>query len=236
MKETISIIVPVFNEAEGIARAVTSLTTFIDTSPQFSTIIFVNDGSTDSSQQLLSKFCVKDQRLRLIDLKKNYGLSTALKAGFDAATTPWVAYIDADLQTDPKDLLRFVEHMDDHDLITGIRAKRQDSFIKKKSSQFANWFRQLFTNDGVKDTGCPLKLIRRSYTNSLLFFDGMHRFIPALVQLQGGRVQQIEVGHYPRISGSSKFNMWNRSIRPLTDCFVFLWMRRRWIRYSEDGH
>jgi len=121
--------------------------------------------------------------------------------------------------------------MNAFDLITGSRIRRKDGFIKRLSSRFANWFRQLVTKDGVIDTGCPLKLMKRSYAENLLLYRGMHRFIPALFQLQGGRVKQIEVRHYPRTAGRSKFNVFNRSLGPLIDCFVFLWMRRRYIKY-----
>jgi len=232
MSNSISIVVPVYNEVEVLPTSLSTLQEFVKSAPLPMRLIFVDDGSTDGSSELLKAFCARHEQRTLIRFQRNFGLSAALKAGFEASTTAWVAYIDADLQTHPSDFLKLFPFMNDYELVTGIRVERQDSFLKKASSRFANWFRQLFTGDGVCDTGCPLKVIKTSAAKKLLFFDGMHRFIPALIQLQGGRVKQVHVRHFPRRAGRSKFNLWNRSLRPLTDCFVFLWLRRRWIRYE----
>ena len=229
---SISIIVPFFNEEAVIANCFQRLKNYSLTSDHDIHLIFVNDGSLDSSHTILFALIEEYPNATLVSFDKNYGLSTALKAGIDHTTSEWIAYIDADLQTVPEDLDLFFPFMEDFDLIVGIRARRNDGFIKRLSSRFANWLRQLFTKDGVKDTGCPLKLMKRSYAVNLMLFKGMHRFIPALIQLQGGSVKQIEVQHFPRTAGNSKFNVLNRSVGPLVDCFVFLWMRRRYIKYQ----
>ncbi|WP_115461549.1 glycosyltransferase family 2 protein [Winogradskyella aurantiaca] len=229
---SISIIVPFFNEEAVIANCFQRLKDYSLTCEHDIHLIFVNDGSLDSSEANLLASIKEYPNSTLVSLDNNYGLSTALKAGIDHATSDWIGYIDADLQTVPEDFDLFFPFMEDFDLVLGIRTSRNDGFIKRLSSRFANWFRQLFTKDGVKDTGCPLKLMRRSYAENLMLFKGMHRFIPALIQLHGGSVKQIEVQHFPRTAGKSKFNLLNRSVGPLVDCLVFIWMRRRYIKYQ----
>jgi hypothetical protein len=117
-------------------------------------------------------------------------------------------------------------------MVTGIRSNRNDGFIKKISSKVANGFRRFMINDGIIDTCCPLKIIDTSYVQKIPFFKGMHRFIPALVQLQGGRVKQVKVGHYPRVAGTPKYHLLNRIIWPLCDTLAFVWMKKRWISYG----
>lgn len=223
---------PFFNEEALIANCFQRLKNYSLTSDNDIHLIFVNDGSLDSSEAILLALMKEYPNATLVSFDKNYGLSTALKAGIDHATSDWIGYIDADLQTVPEDFDLFFPFMEDFDLIVGIRSRRNDGFIKRLSSRFANWFRQLFTKDGVADTGCPLKLMKRSYAANLILFNGMHRFIPALIQLHGGSVKQIEVQHFPRTAGKSKFNLLNRSVGPLVDCLVFIWMRRRYIKYQ----
>lgn len=117
-------------------------------------------------------------------------------------------------------------------MVIGIRAKRQDSFVKKASSRFANSFRRAFTHDGVSDTGCPLKVMHSSLAKKFPMFTGLHRFLPAMAQMVGGTVKQIEVRHYPRTAGSSKYHLFNRLIGPLGDCFGYRWMAKRYIDYT----
>ena len=114
----------------------------------------------------------------------------------------------------------------------GIRTGRKDSLGKKLSSKIANGFRRWMTNDGVADTGCPLKIIKTDNAKHIPFFTGMHRFLPALIQLQNVKVKQIPVRHFERIAGTSKFNLWNRLIGPFLDCFAYRWMKKRYINYN----
>src|SRR5699024_7623125 len=123
----------------------------------------------------------------------------ALKAGFDNVNTTYVAYMDADLQTSPFDFEKLLYYRNEFELVTGIRANRKDSWIKKLSGKIANKIRILFTKDGMEDTGCPLKIIRTSYAKEIPMFRGLHRFLPAMILLQNGKVKQIPVQHYPRL-------------------------------------
>lgn len=117
-------------------------------------------------------------------------------------------------------------------MVNGIRQKRQDSLIKKISSKIANACRRMMINDRILDTCCPLKIIKTSFARQMPFFIGMHRFIPALVQLQGGKVKQLPIAHYPRHAGTSKYHLWNRLIGPFFDTLAFRWIRSRYIRYG----
>jgi len=161
-------------------------------------------------------------------------LSSAIKAGIDHADTELIGYIDADLQTTPFDFDKLLEHIDDYEAVVCIRAKRKDSLNKKIQSLIANSIRRLLINDGVIDTGCPLKVMKAGAAKKIPFFDGMHRFIPALIQLQGGKIKQIKVQHFQRMAGTSKFNIFNRSVKPLQDALAYRWMRSRYINYNVE--
>mgnify|MGYP002727941826 FL=1 len=155
-----------------------------------------------------------------------------MKAGIDVAESEYVGYIDADLQTDPEDFNLLLQHIEGHALAMGIRAKRKDTIFKKLQSKIANGFRRMMTNDGVQDTGCPLKVIRTDYAKRIPFFTGLHRFLPAMILLQEGTFVQVPVRHYPRVAGVSKYHLWNRLISPFVDCFAYRWMRKRYINYT----
>jgi dolichol-phosphate mannosyltransferase len=231
----LTIIVPLFDEEEGFERLAEELAAHLDRARTPATVLFVNDGSTDRSQVLIEAQCAADPRFGFIRLRRNGGLSAALKAGLDHVATPWAGYIDADLQTSPQDFDLLMEFASDHDLVTGVRVNRRDGFVKRASSRVANAIRRAVTGDGVSDTGCPLKVIRTEVAREIPFFHGMHRFLPALVLLQGGRVKEVPVRHFPRVAGRSKYHLWNRLLGPAEDLLAFRWMRRRTIRYEIGG-
>ena len=197
-------------------------------------MLFVNDGSKDTSQQLIEDICSRNNNFSFISFKENRGLSAAIKAGFDYTTTPLVGYIDADLQTSPEDFNKLLEYSKDYHLVTGVRADRKDSFVKNMSSKIANGIRRAFTNDGMDDTGCPLKIIHTDYAKRIPMFKGLHRFLPAMILLQNGKIIQIPVQHFPRIAGKANFGLWNRLLGPLMDCFAYLWMKKKYINYTVE--
>jgi len=229
---TLTIIVPVYNEEESLRHFSDEMNQFLDQSPIDTTVLFVNDGSTDGSQALMEEISKENPSYQYITLENNVGLSGAIKAGIDASQSNLVGYIDADVQTSPMDFLKFLEFFPDYEMVNGIRAKRKDTIVKKLSSKIANSFRRTMINDGIQDTCCPLKIMKSENAKKIPFFDGMHRFIPALIQLQGGKVKQIDVNHFPRYAGTAKYNLWNRMRKPLIDTFAFRWMRNRYIRYE----
>ncbi len=233
MIDELTIIVPVFNEEESLPAFFLELDRFVETAPLITRALFINDGSTDSSLNILTGKCRERQAFcSVLTLDGNYGLSTAIKAGIDHCTTSLIGYIDADLQTRPADFLTYLCFFPEYDMVNGIRQNRQDGLIKKLSSKFANTYRRLMINDGILDTCCPLKIIKASFARQVPFFIGMHRFLPALVQLQGGKVKQLPVTHYPRSAGTSKYHLWNRLIGPFFDTLAFRWIRSRYIRYG----
>jgi dolichol-phosphate mannosyltransferase len=231
---TLTVIVPVYNEAECLSRLVEEMNKFISISPVTTTVLFVNDGSRDNSQEIIEKICTDDPHYHFIKLQSNRGLSAALKAGIDHCNTSLVGYIDADIQTSPTDFLKLLEFIYEYELVTGIRVKRNDQIIKRISSTIANTVRRWLINDGIADTGCPLKVMWTKNARLMPFFTGMHRFIPALIQLQGGKVKQVPVQHFPRFAGKAKYNLRKRMIKPLVDTFAFRWMRSRYIRYQIE--
>lgn len=232
MKKTLTIIVPVYNEEDNLSRVEKELSEYLRISSAQAKILFVNDGSIDGSQKAILDICKRDNRFTFISFKENRGLSSALKAGFDHSDTELVGYIDSDLQTAPSDFNLLLEEIIDFDLVTGVRADRKDDFVKNLSSTIANVIRRAFTNDGMDDTGCPLKIIKTDYAKRIPMFNGLHRFLPAMILLQKGKIKQVPVQHFPRIAGEAKYHLWNRLFGPLADCFAYLWMKRKYINYQ----
>ena len=228
-----TIVVPLYNEVENIGELERRLGAFASSCSLRTCVLFVNDGSTDGSLEKLADVCRRNQHFSYISFDRNYGLTVALKAGIDNTFSKYVGYIDADLQTDPEDFELLLRHIGEYSMVTGVRADRQDSFFKKMQSKIANSFRRMMTGDGAKDTGCPLKVLHTDVARKLPLFNGMHRFLPALVLLQkGARYMEVPVHHHPRTAGRSKFGLGNRFWGPLADCFAYRWMRRRYIEYS----
>jgi glycosyltransferase involved in cell wall biosynthesis len=232
MDYELTIIVPVYNEEENIVRTAEALGAYLDIASVPSNVLFVDDGSKDKSLELLKEACSLNPDFHVISFVENRGLSAAIKAGFDHAKSEWVGYIDADLQTDPEDFNKLLAYRHDYDLITGVRADRKDSFVKNMSSKIANGIRRAFTKDGMDDTGCPLKIIKSSAAKKIPMFKGLHRFLPAMILLQEGKIIQVPVKHFPRVAGTAKFGLWNRLLGPLMDCFAYLWMKKKYINYE----
>jgi glycosyltransferase involved in cell wall biosynthesis len=232
MTKGLTIIIPVFNEIENLDRVEEQLLAFINSATLPSKVLFVDDGSLDGSLFKIEEICNRNSAFNFIAFNTNYGLSAAIKAGFDTVETTLTGYIDADLQTDPKDFNVLLNYIEDYDLVTGTRTKRKDSLVKNTSSFIANTIRRLFTNDGMDDTGCPLKIIKTKTAQNMPMFKGLHRFLPAMVLLQKGTVKQVPISHFPRVAGQAKFGLWNRLISPLIDCFAYSWMKWKYINYT----
>lgn len=225
------VIVPVYNEQDSLTRLRAEMDLFLDACTLRAGVLFVDDGSSDASLERIRAICRENSRYGFVSLDRNMGLSAALKAGIDHCDSKWIGYIDADLQTSPSDFLQYFQHMEDFDLVTGHRHLRKDPFIKRMSSLVANAFRRAVLKDGVRDTGCPLKIIKGDMARRIPFFKGMHRFIPALVQSLGGTVREIPVRHFPRQEGMSKYRLSNRLIHPFLDTLAVYWMKKRTIRF-----
>lgn len=227
-----TIILPVYNEEENLLRVEKELLNYKAVASLSTFVLFVNDGSSDDSGQLIKEICLRNKDFHYISFKKNQGLSAALKAGFDWVQTPLLGYMDSDLQTSPQDFNLLLEHIGEYDLVNGIRSQRKDDYLKRVSSRIGNNIRRVFTNDGIVDTGCPLKIIKTDFAKRIPMFNGLHRFLPAMILLQGGKVYQVPIRHFPRTDGKKKYGLRNRLFGPLSDCFAYLWMRKNYISYE----
>jgi glycosyltransferase involved in cell wall biosynthesis len=232
MNYEFTIIVPVYNEEDNLKRVEQELSKYITIATKKTKVLFVNDGSQDKSQYIIEEICNNSPDFSFIQFKKNCGLSAAIAAGFDHVDTALVGYIDSDLQTAPEDFNLLLAEIDKYDLITGVRASRKDSFVKNMSSVIANGIRRSFTQDGMDDTGCPLKVLKTKAAKKIPMFNGLHRFLPAMILLQHGKIKQIPVQHFPRIAGKAKYGLWNRLLGPLMDCFAYLWMKKKYVNYQ----
>ena len=227
-----TIVVPVFNEQDNMKALEEKLSAFVAESLLETCVLFVNDCSTDQSLERIAEICERQSHFFYLSFSKNSGLSAGIKAGIDATFSTYVGYIDADLQTTPEDFNLLIPYLHEYEMVMGIRANRKDRFVKNASSKIANGFRRFMTNDGVSDTGCPLKIMRTDYAKRIPLFNGMHRFLPALIQLQNGSVKQVPVRHFPRVAGKSKFNLGNRLVAPFIDCFAYRWMKKRYLNFQ----
>jgi dolichol-phosphate mannosyltransferase len=192
-------------------------------------LVLVDDGSKDQTLARIQP----GPRVRVIVLEKNSGQSAAMHAGIHGAKGDVIITLDGDLQNDPADIPVMIAKLDEgFDLVCGYRAKRKDTPFKRLQSRIANFVRSRFVGDHVRDTGCTLKVMRRDCREALLLFNGMHRFIPALIRNMGWRVTEVPVNHRPRIHGVSKYGFGNRALRATTDMFGVRWLNSRRTRYS----
>mgnify|MGYP001157445998 FL=1 len=229
-----TIIMPVYNEEDNLDRVEKSLKAYLPTAPMKTCLLLINDGSKDHSLEKIKAICARNKDFYFISSNDNHGLSTAMKSGIDTVESKYIGYIDSDLQTDPEDFNLLLQFVADYQLVSGIRAHRKDTFFKNMQSKIANGFRRKMTGDTATDTGCPLKVMWTAYAKRLPFFDGMHRFLPALMMLEQGKFKEVPVRHYPRVAGVSKYHLWNRLKGPFVDCFAYRWMKKRYIRYHID--
>ncbi len=231
----LSIVVPLYNEAENLPQLNEEIrTTLVDRAIDYE-VIYVDDGSTDESPRVLRSLVETDARLRLIRLAVNSGQTAAFAAGIRASRGEVIVTLDADLQNDPADIPRLLDAMDTCDIVCGIRQDRQDSRVRLLSSRIANSVRNRLTGESITDVGCSLRAFRRELTEGLPLFTGMHRFLPTLLRLQGGRVREIPVRHRPRVHGTSKYGIHNRLWTGLADLFAVRWMLKRWIDRRESA-
>ena len=231
-----TVIVPVFNERESLPQLETRLADFLEKSAvKPACVLLVDDGSTDGGSGLIEALCARHADFFFLRFAHNCGLSAALKAGFDACESPYAGYIDADLQTDPDDFNLLLPYAADYAMVMGIRTERKDSFGKRLISKIANSSRRRIVRDTAADTGCPLKVLQTAYARQLPPLTGMHRFLPALIAMQGGSYKQVPVRHYPRTAGQSKFNLKNRFWGPIRDAFGYRWYQQRRLEYTIDA-
>jgi glycosyltransferase involved in cell wall biosynthesis len=232
----ISLVIPVFNEEENLPILAAEIRQALVPLGRPYEVIFVDDGSTDGSPAALARMAREDRRVRIVRQRRNCGQSAALDAGFRFARGGIVVTLDADLQNDPADIPRLLALLGEYDVVSGVRANRQDTWVRKASSRIANSIRNWATDESVTDVGCTLRACRSEYLRRIQMFTGMHRFLPTLLRMAGARVTEVPVNHRPRLHGQAKYGIGNRMWRALDDLFAVRWMQKRWIdrRLSEE--
>jgi glycosyltransferase involved in cell wall biosynthesis len=217
----LSVVVPVYNEEESLEVLHQNLTEALAGMDRTYELLFVDDGSTDSSFSVLKQLQSEDGHVRVIRLRRNYGQTAGFSAGFDRARGEVVVTIDADLQNDPADIPRLLTEFEKgYDVVSGWRKDRQDRFLDRRlPSIMANRLISWGTGVQLHDYGCSLKAYRRNVLADVRLYGEMHRFLPALAYGQGAQVTELEVAHYPRRFGQSKYGI-SRTIRVLLDLLV----------------
>ncbi len=214
---TVSIVVPLYNEEENVDILHERLREALEQMGLEYEILYVDDGSTDTTLSKLEAIQLKDKRVVVLSLRRNFGQTAAFAAGFDFARGDIVVTMDGDLQNDPKDIPKMLELIKDYDLVSGWRKKRKDPFFTRRvPSILANWVISKVTGVKLHDYGCSLKAYRRDVIKNLKLYGEMHRFIPAVASWYGVRVAEVETTHYPRLRGKSKYGL-SRTVKVILD-------------------
>ncbi|HEX9079176.1 MAG TPA: glycosyltransferase family 2 protein [Desulfuromonadaceae bacterium] len=214
----LSIVVPIYNEQDNIDDLYAAITAALEGSDARYEIIMVDDGSGDGSFAALQRIAARDDRLKVIRLRRNFGQTAAMSAGFDAARGSVIIPMDGDLQNDPADIPRLLEKLDEgYDVVSGWRRERKDTFVTRKiPSRLANALISSMTGVHLHDYGCTLKAYRREVLDAVNLYGEMHRFVPALASQIGARVAELPVNHRPRLRGTSKYGI-SRTLRVILD-------------------
>jgi len=223
----VSIVVPLYNEIENVELCYQALTDVMEQAPWQYEIVMVDDGSTDGTSAQLAAIAERDGRVKVIEFRRNFGQTAAMRAGFDYAEGECVVTLDGDLQNEPADIPMMVEKLlEGYDLVHGWRKDRQDAFLNRRlPSKIANWLISRVTGFPVRDLGCTLKAIRREIAADLSLYGEMHRFIPVLAHWQGARSVEVVTRHHPRRFGQSKYGIW-RTVRVILDLITVKYMIR----------
>jgi glycosyltransferase involved in cell wall biosynthesis len=232
--QNLSIVIPVYNEEDNICPLVARIAEAISGWEGTVEILFVDDGSSDHTLNLLKEAQAKDSRIRIARFHKNMGQTAAMAAGFRLARGEVIATIDADLQNDPMEIPRLAGMLNDWDLVCGVRTRRKDTLWKQISSIIGNGFRNWVTGDNIIDTGCTLKVCRRECLDGLELYKGMHRFLPTLIKMRGHRVTQVPVSHHPRLAGETKYGTWGRLVKGFEDVWAVRWMKKNHIGFESN--
>ncbi len=224
-KYSLSVVVPLYNEEGNVLELHRRIKAALEQSGHPYEIVFVDDGSRDKTQEE----AVACHPVKLIVFRKNFGQTAAFDAGIKAATGDIIITLDGDLQNDPADIpLLLAKINDGYDVVSGWRHKRQDPWSKKIPSRIANLLRKFLIHDNIHDSGCSLKAYRRECFKDVDLFGEMHRFIPAILQLEGFKVAEVKVSHHPRLHGVTKYN-WKRGMKGFVD-MLSIWF---WRKYSH---
>ncbi len=221
----LSVVIPVMNEEENMPPLIQSLEKALEGLDY--EVIFIDDGSTDQTFEAIRQHS-PNERFQVIQLRTNYGQSTAMAAGIDQAKGTYIATIDGDLQNDPADIPKLLQVLEEEpvDMIAGNRKQRKDAYIMRKlPSKLANALIRRFTGVKITDYGCTLKVIDARIAKNLGLYGEMHRFIPVLAKQEGARIKEVDVQHYPRRYGYTKYGL-NRTFKVLSDLLLVMFFQR----------
>ena len=230
LRETLSILIPVFNEEGNVSLLHDKLTTTLKKTGRLYEIIFIDDGSTDGTLEALLDISRMNPNLKVISFTRNFGQTAALSAGIDFSKGDIIIPMDGDLQNDPEDILNFLQKIEEgYDVVSGWRKSRKDPFLTRRlPSIIANRIISLIGGVHLHDYGCTLKAYRRDILKNIKLYGEMHRFIPIYAQWIGARVSEIPVRHFPRGSGFSKYGM-SRVFKVILDLMVVKFL----LSYSQ---
>jgi len=225
----VSVVVPVFNEGESLRKLVAELQQVLDGDGLSYELLLIDDGSTDSSPSLLKELAADSPRIKVILLRRNFGQTAAMAAGFDHARGEVIVPMDGDLQNDPRDILNLLAKLDEgYDVVSGWRKDRKDKFLSRRlPSILANALISRMTDVSLHDYGCSLKAYRREVLSGINLYGELHRFVPALASQFGAKVAEIPVNHRPRVAGISKYGI-DRTLRVVLDLITVKFL----LKYS----
>tara|TARA_B100001540_G_C15677398_1_gene583159 strand:+ start:11 stop:961 length:951 start_codon:yes stop_codon:yes gene_type:complete len=223
----ISVIIPILDEEENLKKLITRLNLVLKENQTSFEIIAVDDGSKDNSLKILKSLINEYEFLKVVTFKINQGQTAAIMAGIEYSSGEIIIPIDADLQNDPKDITKLLKKLNQgYDVVSGWRKNRKDSFFSRTLvSMIANWLISKVSGVKLHDYGCTLKAYRKEILENVKLYGEMHRFIPIYARWQGGKVTEIEVNHFPRISGKSKYGM-SRIFKVILDIFVVTFLNK----------
>lgn len=227
----LSVVIPIYNEAENLDPLLTELTGVLKNLNKSYEIICINDASTDGSLQVLKDLKPLYPELRILSHTINSGESAGQATGFRYSRGDIIITMDGDMQNDPGDIPKMLKALSDEvACVCGVRKVREDNVVRRISSYIANTFRNFMTGDAISDAGCTFRAIRRSALKEMVVFNGMHRFLPSILRAQAYRVVEIPINHRPRFAGRSKYGIGNRLWRGILDCFAMRWYKARAVR------
>lgn len=227
----LSLVIPVYNECDSLGPLLDELNEVLEPSGLNYETICIDDGSSDGSFELLQQRAENDSHLVIARLRRNFGQTAAMQAGFDAARGTYVVTLDADMQNDPRDIPNMIQKLKEgHDLVAGWRADRKDRYVDRRlPSMVANWIISRTTHVRLHDYGCTLKAMRLDLVREFRLYGEMHRFIPAIASLVGARICEVEVNHRARQFGQSKYGI-GRTVRVVLDLLTVLFLQSYLVR------
>ena len=232
----LSVVAPAHNEVDNLPRLVEEIAAALAQREYHWEVIITDDASTDGTAAVLRDLRNKHPQLRVLSMRQRSGHTAAVDAGLHHARGTFIATLDADLQNDPADIPRLLDILQAQPqpcgFVNGWRANRHDPWMRLVSTRIANKVRNWLTHEQIHDSGCGLRVFRRECIERLKLFNGMHRFLPTLVKMEGYQVIEVPVNHRPRTAGKAKYGVLNRVFKALRDAFAVRWMQQRMLHYE----